>query len=407
MNVDVLIDNQHARVKVLQIFDNHTSQILEGKYLFALPSAASISDFAVWDADVRIPGVMMEKRRANKAYAVSAPIPDAELRRLYSMVPEDAPFVRVRALASSPALPAALLRDTLFDTPQSETKLGGESWSWRSYSSDDFYPDGSYDHESSYDRYSDLDYRYDSSIDDPRDARMIEPEEPGGNPVAAEVEQQFFTNVQAALAPAQPSTAVLTTRPHTTDGPLFVEFRKAAIIHLQFAGNLRRDLLEKAIAVAAQGRLTVAGRGSEPAWENRNEGEHSWRELHLPMLGWEICYAINNGELIVANSAELLKTVLDSPANKRSQETPVNAFDDLTIVRFDQRKLAFDDIMKRLDKDETQPQTDSAKLSEAFFPGNIGSLLDVASELSRIEITRRASSNGIHEEIHFVLNSPG
>src|SRR6185503_19628054 len=69
MNVDVLIDNQHARVKVLQIFDNHTTQILEGKYLFALPPAASISDFAVWDADVRIPGVMMEKRRANKAYS--------------------------------------------------------------------------------------------------------------------------------------------------------------------------------------------------------------------------------------------------------------------------------------------------------------------------------------------------
>jgi Ca-activated chloride channel family protein len=69
MNVDVLIDNQHARVKVLQIFDNHTAQVLEGKYLFALPPAASISDFAVWDADVRIPGVMMEKRRAGKVYS--------------------------------------------------------------------------------------------------------------------------------------------------------------------------------------------------------------------------------------------------------------------------------------------------------------------------------------------------
>jgi Ca-activated chloride channel family protein len=69
MNVDVLIDNQHARVKVLQIFDNHTPQILEGKYLFALPPTASIFDFAVWEADVRIPGVMMEKRRANKVYS--------------------------------------------------------------------------------------------------------------------------------------------------------------------------------------------------------------------------------------------------------------------------------------------------------------------------------------------------
>jgi Ca-activated chloride channel homolog len=69
MNVDVLIDNQHARVKVMQIFDSHSAQILEGKYLFALPQTASIFDFAVWDADVRIPGVMMEKRRANKAYS--------------------------------------------------------------------------------------------------------------------------------------------------------------------------------------------------------------------------------------------------------------------------------------------------------------------------------------------------
>jgi Ca-activated chloride channel homolog len=69
MNVDILIDNQHARVRVLQIFDSHVAQVLEGNYLFALPPAASISDFAVWDSDTRIPGVMMEKRRANKVYS--------------------------------------------------------------------------------------------------------------------------------------------------------------------------------------------------------------------------------------------------------------------------------------------------------------------------------------------------
>jgi Ca-activated chloride channel family protein len=68
MNVDVLIDNQHATVRVLQIYDNHTAQTLEGKYLFALPPGASVSDFAVWDNDARIPGVMMEKRRANAIY---------------------------------------------------------------------------------------------------------------------------------------------------------------------------------------------------------------------------------------------------------------------------------------------------------------------------------------------------
>jgi Ca-activated chloride channel family protein len=68
MKVDVTIDNQHAHVRVLQIFDNHIGQALEGKYLFALPPQSSIADFAVWDGDLRLPGVILEKRRANKLY---------------------------------------------------------------------------------------------------------------------------------------------------------------------------------------------------------------------------------------------------------------------------------------------------------------------------------------------------
>ena len=68
MNVEITIDNQHATVKVMQIFDNHTERTLEGKYVFALPRKSSIADFAVWDAETRVPGVMMERRRAEKIY---------------------------------------------------------------------------------------------------------------------------------------------------------------------------------------------------------------------------------------------------------------------------------------------------------------------------------------------------
>lgn len=68
MNVEITIDNQHANVKIAQIFDNHAARVLEGKYVFALAEKSSISDFAVWDNDTRIPGVMMERRRANKIY---------------------------------------------------------------------------------------------------------------------------------------------------------------------------------------------------------------------------------------------------------------------------------------------------------------------------------------------------
>jgi Ca-activated chloride channel family protein len=68
MTVHVLIDNQYARVRVVQIFGNHTSNPQEGRYVFLIPATAAISDFAVWDDDVRIPGVILEKRRAEEIY---------------------------------------------------------------------------------------------------------------------------------------------------------------------------------------------------------------------------------------------------------------------------------------------------------------------------------------------------
>src|SRR4030095_9492218 len=68
MSVNVVIDNQYARVRVTQIFGNRTDRIQEGRYVFLIPTTASISDFAVWDGDVRIPGVILEHRRAEEIY---------------------------------------------------------------------------------------------------------------------------------------------------------------------------------------------------------------------------------------------------------------------------------------------------------------------------------------------------
>jgi Ca-activated chloride channel family protein len=47
MEITIRIDNGDARVFVRQIFANHTDTIEEGNYLFALPSQATVSDFAV------------------------------------------------------------------------------------------------------------------------------------------------------------------------------------------------------------------------------------------------------------------------------------------------------------------------------------------------------------------------
>ena len=69
MSIDISIDNGHAKVQVRQIFANHTSQPLEGNYVFALPGRALISDFAIWDDTTRIPGVILERKRAEEIYA--------------------------------------------------------------------------------------------------------------------------------------------------------------------------------------------------------------------------------------------------------------------------------------------------------------------------------------------------
>ena len=68
MTIDASIARGYARVNVRQIFENHTDDIQEGTYRFALAPSASIGDFAVWDGMVRVPGVILEKRRARAIY---------------------------------------------------------------------------------------------------------------------------------------------------------------------------------------------------------------------------------------------------------------------------------------------------------------------------------------------------
>lgn len=68
MNVDVVIDDGDARVSITQIFANHTGIIQEGTYIFALPTGSTVSDFATWDGPVRIPAIILERKRAEEVY---------------------------------------------------------------------------------------------------------------------------------------------------------------------------------------------------------------------------------------------------------------------------------------------------------------------------------------------------
>ena len=68
MQIDIKIDNGVARVFVRQVFANHTNGIQEGNYVFALPTRATVSDFATWDGTTRLPAVILERKRAEEIY---------------------------------------------------------------------------------------------------------------------------------------------------------------------------------------------------------------------------------------------------------------------------------------------------------------------------------------------------
>jgi Ca-activated chloride channel family protein len=68
MSIHVTIDNGWAKVQIREIFSNRAGKPIEGNYVFALPGGSTVSDFAVWDDATRIPGVILERKRAEEIY---------------------------------------------------------------------------------------------------------------------------------------------------------------------------------------------------------------------------------------------------------------------------------------------------------------------------------------------------
>ncbi|MEZ5306663.1 MAG: VIT and VWA domain-containing protein [Pyrinomonadaceae bacterium] len=68
IDIDVVVSNRMALVRYVQIFHNNTDSVLEGRYYFAMPETASVHDFAIWEGAKRIPGVMLEKKSAERRY---------------------------------------------------------------------------------------------------------------------------------------------------------------------------------------------------------------------------------------------------------------------------------------------------------------------------------------------------
>src|ERR1051326_1935743 len=91
------------------------------------------------------------------------------------------------------------------------------------------------------------------------------------------------------------------------------------------------------------------------------------------MLGWHFCYSVRDGELLIGNSPELLTPVLDSPNGTPISSTESASWlDNLTIIRLDQRKQAFDDIVGKLDAEAIAARQKARNEAKESSAGEIG-----------------------------------
>jgi Ca-activated chloride channel family protein len=68
IKIDTKISSQVATTHVEQVFRNDTPATLEGTYLFPIPEAASIAEFAIWDGDRRLVGEVRTREEARRIY---------------------------------------------------------------------------------------------------------------------------------------------------------------------------------------------------------------------------------------------------------------------------------------------------------------------------------------------------
>ena len=285
-------------------------------------------------------------------------------RRLLSHMPAEIPFYHLRAVNAEIA--GAVVRKTIFDRREDPGKSRIRSVRYTPY------------------EYAEADWRDYYSPDEKFDQNVNETEE----------NEVFIENTEAAdfsdlLRTANPQAVLSFTEPELQPAPRFVEFRRAAVFSLAAPGKFNQSEFESALAKVFAQKVLIAAPNAGFEWRTKSENELSWRELNLPMTAWSACYVLRGNELILTNSAELLREILASKSAEKS-ENFAESFDELKTVRLDQRKKAFDDIFGELSR---------KKIADSFFTENVASLLDAADGVKKIEVIRRHASNTLEEKV--------
>lgn len=315
-----------------------------------------------------------------------------ELSQVAQLIPDDVPFITLHSAAGQ-ATTISKPVSQIFTQPLKPDTTYDREHHWDTYlASYDTYGVDSDDSWYGYSHYQYLDSDYDETINDPVDAEIAIPEL---DPIEVRKSARlaFSQSFSDAMSSTGPQTVAVIQSPQARPGQLFAEFRKATLVTVQSPSGLNRPLLEQSLIQLAQSQFSIAAVGTTSLeWTSSETNGLQFRQLSLPMLGLTWCYALKDRVLVLANNIELLQSILaHSPQQKNMFQTS-NAIDELTLIRLNQRKPAFDDIATRLKSDQID-----------FFANEISSVLDTVQPVTEVTITRRTEPGRLYEVVKFEL----
>lgn len=332
----------------------------------------------IFDFEIREKELVERREVLLDEAAPHAKISAEKATQILSVFPENIPFYRLQSAINAKNT-ASLIGEALFDR-RIETETGSSKRHSNRYYTYDF-------DDSDWHDYSWLNEKYEQAVNENDEEETID----------VKRDSNFEENIEQSLQVADPQTILTATRPQMLPEPLFAEFNRVAVVKLGAPENLNKPALENAIAEELKSRLMISAPNIDLKWETKTESGLVRRELNLPSLGWGVGYALRENDLIFSNNSQFLQEILALKNKGRKTETP---FNDLTVIRIERRKEAFDDIMEKI----YQKSEGRERVSIDFFRGNISSLLDAISDVRQIEIKRDYSENYLHEEIKFVLS---
>lgn len=340
------------------------------KHYWLMSDVSDLKNMRAGIFDFEIGAAKLVERRSfllDKAADIS-PVESADAEKLSAYLPPDAPFYRLQA-GGRKAVGEAVEK-TFFAVPQETENMRRRSYSNYSPLDDGDYSGGGYDS---------LSGKFDESIDETDDDGAVE---------RSEIEIDFPKILQTA----NPRAVLTFIQPQTLAAPMFVKFRRAAVVSLASPKSFDRENFESAIARKLSAQTLIAAPNARLDWETKSENAFVSRELKLPMLGWSVNYALTGGELIVANDAEFLRQILNAPNLSPIKRQNLSPFTSLSVINFGEKQDAFVNVFGALRE---------RKQADDFFTENIASLLDAAAQIKRIEIKEDYSRGAPNEEITF------